>query len=90
MEQIHSNFVSFVLHLNEKEEKVRKSCKYVLKQVGPLIGSDSVNDLFQTTLMENKSLHFGEFINNLSKLLVIISNSIFLIIKKMRMIKYYA
>jgi hypothetical protein len=72
MEQIHSNFVSFILHLNELDESVKKSCKYVLKQVGPLIQSKSVNELFQNCLIDNKSLHFGEFINDLSKLLVLI------------------
>ena len=29
-----------------------------------------MNDLFQSCLIDNKSLHFGEFINDLSKLLV--------------------
>ncbi|CAF0812872.1 unnamed protein product [Brachionus calyciflorus] len=70
LEQIHSNFVSFILHLNEQEEKVKKSCKFVLKQVGPLIQSNSINELFQNSLQDNKSLHYGEFINDLSKLLV--------------------
>jgi hypothetical protein len=72
MEQIHSNFVSFILHLNEEDESVRKACKSVLKQVGPLIQSTTVNALFQKSLLENKYLHFGEFINDLSKLLVLI------------------
>lgn len=79
LEQIHSNFVSFVLHLNEQNEKVKKSCKYVLRQVGPLIESSSVNDLFQASLLENKSLHYGEFINELSKLLVCFKKKRFLI-----------
>lgn len=70
MEQIHSNFVSFVLHLNEQDDRVKKACKYALKQVGPLIESSSVNDLFQSTLIETRSLHYGEFINDLAKLLV--------------------
>jgi hypothetical protein len=70
LEQIHSNFVSFILHLNEQDESVKKSCKYVLRQVGPLIQSQSINDLFQSTLLDNKALHYGEFINELSRLLV--------------------
>ena len=70
MEQIHSNFVSFLLHLNESDESVKRSCKSVLKKVGPLIQSESVNTLFQATLIEEKPLHYGEFINQLSKLLV--------------------
>lgn len=70
LEQIHSNFVSFILHLNEQNDKVKKACKYVLRQVGPLFQSSSVNDLFQTSLIDTKLLHYGEFINDLSKLLV--------------------
>jgi hypothetical protein len=71
LEQIHSNFVSFILHLNEQDGQVKKACKYALRQTGPLIESNSVNDLFQSTLQDEKSLHYGEFINDLAKLLVI-------------------
>lgn len=70
MEQIHSNFVSFILHLNEEDESVKKACKLVLKKSGQLIQSDQINELFQTCLLEKKHLHYGEFINDLSKLLV--------------------
>jgi hypothetical protein len=70
MEQIHSNFVSFILHLDEVDASVKRSCKSVLKEVGPLIQSKAVNELFQTCLMEEKQLHYGEFVNDLSKLLV--------------------
>ena len=70
MEQIHSNFVSFILHLNESDENVIKACKSVLRSVGPLIESNQVNDLFQTGLIDNKSsFHYGEFLNDLAKLL---------------------
>lgn len=70
LEQIHSNFVSFILHLNEQDETVKKACKFVLRQVGPLIKSDNINTLFQNCLLDTKSLHYGEFINDLSKLIV--------------------
>ncbi len=70
MEQIHSNFVSFILHLNEEFDDVRMSCRLVLKKVGPLIESAALNDLFQESLLEGKHLHYGEFVNDLSKLLV--------------------
>ena len=70
MEQIHSNFVSFILHLNEEDEMVKKSCKLVLKKSGQLIQSELINELFQRCLLEKKQLHYGEFINDLSKLLV--------------------
>lgn len=70
LEQIHSNFVSFILHLNEQNDEVKRSCKNVLKHVGPLMESNLVNELFQASLVDGKSLHYGEFINDLSKLLV--------------------
>jgi len=70
MEQIHSNFVSFILHLSEEFEDVRMSCRLVLKKVGPLVESSKVNELFQESLAEGKYLHYGEFVNDLSKLLV--------------------
>jgi hypothetical protein len=72
LEQIHSNFVSFILHLNEQDDQVKKACKNVLRQVGPLMESNAINELFQASLVDAKLLHYGEFINDLSKLLVII------------------
>ncbi len=70
VEQIHSNFVSFILHLNENDNNVKKSCKYTLKQIGPLLESKQLDDLFQKALIDDVALHYGEFINNLSKILV--------------------
>jgi maestro heat-like repeat-containing protein family member 1 len=70
MEQIHSNFVSFILHLNEDDDEVKKACKFTLRQVGPLIGCEAINNLFKQSLQDNKYFHYGEFINDLSKLLV--------------------
>ena len=71
MEQVHSNFVGFVLHLNESDPKVRMACRRVLRQVGPLMDSKEVERMFNEALPENKtSLHYGEFINDLAKILV--------------------
>lgn len=72
MEQVHSNFVGIVLHLNEADPKVKLACRRVLKQVGPLMDSKDIEKMFDEALPENKtSLHYGEFINDLSKILVI-------------------
>lgn len=59
------------MHLNENDQIVKKSCKYTLRQVGPLLNSDAINDLFQKALIDDVPLHYGEFINNLSKILVL-------------------
>ncbi|XP_052229832.1 maestro heat-like repeat-containing protein family member 1 isoform X3 [Dreissena polymorpha] len=70
LEQIHSNFVSLLLHLNDPDNDVKKACKSALKQVGTLIGSDSINKMFQKFLLEESNLHYGEFMNDLSKLII--------------------
>lgn len=62
------------MHLNENDQTVKKACKFTLRQVGPLIKSESVNDLFQKALIDDVPLHYGEFINNLSKVLVSVTS----------------
>jgi maestro heat-like repeat-containing protein family member 1 len=71
IEQIHSNFVTLVLHLNESDAEVKKSCKFALKQVSSHLGSQTIDELFQKALIDDVNLHYGEFINNLSKIMVI-------------------
>ncbi|XP_046558810.1 LOW QUALITY PROTEIN: maestro heat-like repeat-containing protein family member 1 [Haliotis rubra] len=70
LEQIHSNFISLLLHLNDPEPDVKKACKYALRMLGPLIGSEAVNDKFQKHLLEEANLFYGEFMNDLSKLII--------------------
>ncbi|XP_064611998.1 maestro heat-like repeat-containing protein family member 1 [Liolophura sinensis] len=70
LEQIHSNLVSLLLHLNDPEPEVRKACKYSLRLLGPLLGSEDINDKFQKHLLEDANLFYGEFMNDLSKLLI--------------------
>ncbi|RUS75918.1 hypothetical protein EGW08_016306 [Elysia chlorotica] len=70
LEQIHSNFISLLLHLNDKEEEVRQACKHALRLLGPLMGSEVMNDKFQRHLLEDTNVHYGEFMNDLAKLLI--------------------
>ncbi|GFN92402.1 maestro heat-like repeat family member 1 [Plakobranchus ocellatus] len=70
LEQIHSNFISLLLHLNDKEDEVRQACKHALRLLGPLMGSEVMNDKFQRHLVEESNLHYGEFMNDLAKLLI--------------------
>uniref|UniRef100_A0A914LD95 Uncharacterized protein n=1 Tax=Meloidogyne incognita TaxID=6306 RepID=A0A914LD95_MELIC len=51
-ESLHSNIISILLHLNDKEENVKLSCAKVLSTCIPLLNSDHA-----TTLVEN------EFVN---------------------------
>ncbi|XP_059496590.1 maestro heat-like repeat-containing protein family member 1 [Stegostoma tigrinum] len=70
VEQIHSSLVSLLLHLNDSSEEVVKACKFTLRSVGPLMGSESVSAMLQKHLLEEASLHYGEFINDLAKHLI--------------------
>lgn len=70
LEQVHTNFISVMLHLNEEVEVV-KACKGCLRSIAPLMGSESVNKMFQKHLLEEGHLHYGEFMNDLSRLLIV-------------------
>eukprot|EP00795_Rhopilema_esculentum_P001016 gene1016-15340_t len=69
LEQIHTNFISILLHLDEEPE-VSKACKETLRKIGPRLGSASINESFQKHLIEGGMLHYGEFTNNLSRLMI--------------------
>ncbi|XP_064410089.1 maestro heat-like repeat-containing protein family member 1 isoform X3 [Latimeria chalumnae] len=66
-EQLHNTFVSLLLHLNDPSTEVVKACKFALRESAPLLGSEVVRDMFQKHLREEKGLHYGEFMNDLSK-----------------------
>ncbi|XP_069113199.1 maestro heat-like repeat-containing protein family member 1 isoform X7 [Argopecten irradians] len=70
LEQIHSNLVSLLLHLNDPKKEVVKACKGALRQLGPLMESEDINSKFQKHLLEDANLHYGEFMNDLSKLII--------------------
>ena len=55
-----------------------QACKFTLRLVGALIGSEAVNSMFQKLLLDDAKLHYGEFMNDLSKLIVSIHGSPFL------------
>ncbi|KJE96498.1 hypothetical protein CAOG_06818 [Capsaspora owczarzaki ATCC 30864] len=69
-EQILANFVSMLLHLNDDSVLVRTACKSALKDVGPLLGADDVNAMFQKYLLEKGSLLYPDFMSDLSKLVI--------------------
>lgn len=67
VEQIHNNFVTLLLHLNDEDHNVIKSCKQSLRLLGPMLSSDGVNTMFQKYLRDECHLHYGEFVNDLTK-----------------------
>ncbi|XP_077869460.1 maestro heat-like repeat-containing protein family member 1 [Saccoglossus kowalevskii] len=70
LEQIHTNFVSLLLHVNDEDSEVKKACKFCLRQFGPLMGSENMNEMFQNHLLEDANLSYGEFMYDLSKVLI--------------------
>ncbi|XP_062900740.1 maestro heat-like repeat-containing protein family member 1 isoform X1 [Mobula hypostoma] len=67
LEQVHSSLVSLLLHLNDGSEEVVKACKFALRLIGPIMGSNNISVMFQKHLLEEAHLHYGEFVNDLSK-----------------------
>lgn len=67
LEQIFANLVTFLLHTNESEQDVVKACKRTIQRIGPLMGCEEVNSLFQQHLDPNRQILYNEFLNTLAK-----------------------
>ncbi|TSK34778.1 Maestro heat-like repeat-containing protein family member 1 [Bagarius yarrelli] len=69
-DQIHNVLVSLLLHLSDPSAHVVKACKYAMRVCAPVMGSEQIINMFQNHLHEERSLHYGEFINDLVKYLI--------------------
>lgn len=69
-EQIHANLISLLLHLTDEAPEVVKACKKALLLLGPLLDSDGIVELFKSKLEPAGDLHYAEFCNDMSKLLI--------------------
>ncbi|XP_043973781.1 maestro heat-like repeat-containing protein family member 1 isoform X1 [Gambusia affinis] len=69
-DQIHNVLVSLLLHLVDPNAQVVKACKYAMRVCAPVVGSEQITAMFQNHLHEDKGLHYGEFINDLTKYLI--------------------
>ncbi|XP_019946928.2 maestro heat-like repeat-containing protein family member 1 isoform X1 [Paralichthys olivaceus] len=69
-DQIHNVLVSLLLHLVDPNPQVVKACKYAMRVCAPVVGSEKITTMFQNHLHVDKSLHYGEFINDLTKYLI--------------------
>ncbi|KAG5856775.1 hypothetical protein ANANG_G00011450 [Anguilla anguilla] len=69
-DQIHNVLVSLLLHLNDPSTQVVKACKYAMRECAPVVGSEQITSMFQNHLHEDKGLHYGEFINDLTKYII--------------------
>uniref|UniRef100_A0A8K9XFD0 Maestro heat-like repeat family member 1 n=1 Tax=Oncorhynchus mykiss TaxID=8022 RepID=A0A8K9XFD0_ONCMY len=47
-----------------------QACKYAMRVCAPVVGSELITTMFQNHLHEDKSLHYGEFINDLTKYII--------------------
>ncbi|XP_051999977.1 maestro heat-like repeat-containing protein family member 1 isoform X3 [Xyrauchen texanus] len=69
-DQIHNVLVSLLLHLSDPNPQVVKACKYAMRVCAPVVGSVQISAMFQNHLHEEKGLHYGEFINDLTKYII--------------------
>ncbi|XP_039973660.1 maestro heat-like repeat-containing protein family member 1 isoform X1 [Xiphias gladius] len=69
-DQIHNVLVSLLLHLVDPNTQVVKACKYAMRVCAPVLGSEQITTMFQNHLHDDKGLHYGEFINDLTKYLI--------------------
>ncbi|XP_065686253.1 maestro heat-like repeat-containing protein family member 1 isoform X3 [Patagioenas fasciata] len=66
-EQILNGLVTLLLHLQDPKPEVVKACKFALRMCGPSMGCEGLCDMFLNHLREDRSLHYGEFMNNVCK-----------------------
>ena len=69
--QIHANLPLLLLHVNDESNDVRAACKKALRSLGPLMRSGDLDGLLQSPNLDPaRSLKFGFFLEEISKLLV--------------------
>jgi hypothetical protein len=70
LEPFSSSLIPLLIYLNETDPQVVKACKFSLKRIWSFTGPSSLDQLCQKALLEENSLHYGEFLNTFTKLLV--------------------
>ncbi|KAJ4431384.1 hypothetical protein ANN_19981 [Periplaneta americana] len=69
-EQVSGNLVSLLLHLDDNNKTVVKTCKYALRQASPLLGAERINTMMQDHLIDAGNLHYPDFMADLVKIMV--------------------
>lgn len=59
--------MTLLLHLQDPKPEVIKACKFALRMCGPNMGCEGLCDMFLNHLHEDRSLHYGEFMNDVCK-----------------------
>ncbi|XP_065520234.1 maestro heat-like repeat-containing protein family member 1 isoform X5 [Lathamus discolor] len=67
LEQILNGLVALLLHLQDPQPDVVNACKFALRMCGPSMGCEGLRAMFRNHLREGRSLHYGEFINDVCK-----------------------
>lgn len=62
----HHHRISFSVSVFKRPQ----ACKYAMRVCAPVVGSEQITAMFQNHLHDDKALHYGEFINDLTKYLV--------------------
>uniref|UniRef100_A0AAZ3S3U5 Maestro heat-like repeat family member 1 n=1 Tax=Oncorhynchus tshawytscha TaxID=74940 RepID=A0AAZ3S3U5_ONCTS len=65
-----SGLSKVLLYLDKKNVQLLVACKYAMRVCAPVVGSELITTMFQNHLHEDKSLHYGEFINDLTKYII--------------------
>uniref|UniRef100_A0A673MNG8 Maestro heat-like repeat-containing protein family member 1 n=1 Tax=Sinocyclocheilus rhinocerous TaxID=307959 RepID=A0A673MNG8_9TELE len=65
-----SGMSKILIYLDQKNVHLLVACKYAMRICAPVIGSEQISAMFQNHLLEEKGLHHGEFINDLTKYLI--------------------
>ncbi|KAM6318671.1 maestro heat-like repeat-containing protein family member 1 [Aegotheles albertisi] len=66
-EQILNGLVTLLLHLQDPKPEVVRATKFALRMCGPSMGCEGLCEMFLNHLREDRSLHYGEFMNNVCK-----------------------
>ncbi|XP_069588269.1 maestro heat-like repeat-containing protein family member 1 isoform X3 [Ranitomeya imitator] len=70
-EQILNGLVTLLLHLQDPKPDVVKACKFALQMCAPSLNNQGLADMFTTHLHPDRGLHFGEFMNDVCKHLLL-------------------
>ncbi|KAG9472874.1 hypothetical protein GDO78_016069 [Eleutherodactylus coqui] len=70
-EQIVNGLVTLLLHLQDPKPDVVKACKFALQMCAPSLNNQGLADMFTSHLHPERGLHYGEFMNNVCKHLLL-------------------
>ncbi|EDQ91217.1 uncharacterized protein MONBRDRAFT_31461 [Monosiga brevicollis MX1] len=70
LEQIHSNIITFLMHVEDDSVEIQVVVRAALKKLAPLLDSPELVECFDDHFKEGRTFHYGELLNDLSKLFI--------------------